>query len=294
MAKQVCHDTGWTRRQFVAGCLATTLATSVRAAHANALLEGDSPVEFKMGAQSYTWREFSLDKALAQMKELGLGYVEFATGHVPLTSTDAQLAAVRRLCAENDVIPAAAGVFPFSKDTDENRKVFEFGRKLGVKSLSANPTPDAFDSLDKLCEEYQISIGIHPHGPVGNQLHSWYSAEIILAAVKDHHPLIGSCLDTGHLIRCAQPPFEKKLDPAEQILIMGKRNFGIHLKDHDNAKREDVIFGQGSLDVASVFKALKAVGYTNALSIEYEAHPENPSPDVAACLEVAREKAATI
>ncbi|MFO0945264.1 MAG: sugar phosphate isomerase/epimerase [Planctomycetota bacterium] len=195
------------------------------------------------------------------------------------------------MCKENGITPAAAGVFPFSSNTDENRKVFEFGRKLGVKSLSANPTPDAFDSLDKLCEEYQISIGIHPHGPVGSKLHSWYSAEIILAAVKDHHPLIGSCLDTGHLIRCAQEPFLVKLDPAEQILVMGKRNFGIHLKDHDNKKREDVIYGQGSLDVASVFDALRKVGFDGAISIEYEAHPENPSPDVAACLEVVRKLA---
>lgn len=246
-----------------------------------------------MGAQSYTWREFPLDQALSRMKELGLEYVEFATGHVPLSSTDAQLDAVKRLCAENGIAPAAAGVFPFTKSTDENRKVFEFGRKLGVKSLSANPTPDAFDSLDKLCEEYQISIGIHPHGPVGTKLHSWYSAEIILDAVKDHHPLIGSCLDTGHLIRCAQAPFHVKLDPAQQILLMGKRNFGIHLKDHDNEKREDVIYGQGSLDVAAVFEALRKVDFKGAISIEYEAHPENPSPDVAACLEVVRKVAKT-
>ena len=47
-----------------------------------------------------------------------------------------------------------------------------------------------------------------------------------MAAVKDHNPLIGSCLDTGHLIRAAQ--LGKKLDPAQQIRLMGKRNFGIH------------------------------------------------------------------
>src|SRR5437016_11997069 len=43
--------------------------------------------------------------------------------------------------------------------------------------------------------------------------------------------------DTGHLIRAAQAPFNRKLDPAQQIRHMGSRNFGLHLKDHDNAKR---------------------------------------------------------
>ena len=31
--------------------------------------------------------------------------------------------------------------------------------------FSADPDPDSFDSLDKLCDEYKIAIGIHPHGP---------------------------------------------------------------------------------------------------------------------------------
>ena len=110
-----------------------------------------------------------------------------------------------------------------TKDRDANRRVFDFGKQLGVKMLSADPTPDSFDVLDKLVEEYKIAIGIHPHGPVGEggkKLHHWYSAEVILKAVKDHNPLIGACLDTGHLIRAAQ--LGKKLDPAEQIRGEGR------------------------------------------------------------------------
>ena len=50
---------------------------------------------------------------------------------------------------------------------------------------------DAFDSLDKLCEEYQIAIAIHPHGPSGGKnRHQWWSAEVIMKAVKDHHTVV--------------------------------------------------------------------------------------------------------
>ena len=184
---------------------------------------------------------------MKHIKELGLHYVEFYQKHVPPTSTPEQLEAVLKLCKEYEVKPLAFGVQNFTKDHDANKKLFEFGKALGIKMFSADPDPDSFDSLDKLCDEYQIAIGIHPHGPQGDKLHRWYSAEVILAAVKDHHELIGTCLDTGHLIRAAQ--LGKKLDPAEEIRKMGPRNFGIHLKDHDNDKNADVVFGKGVLDV---------------------------------------------
>jgi sugar phosphate isomerase/epimerase len=70
---------------------------------------------------------------------------------------------------------------------------------------------------------------------------------------------------------------------------MGARNFGLHLKDHDNDKRTDVVFGKGSLDVVSVLRALREVKFTGYIAIEYEASPNNPTPDIRACLDVFRD-----
>ncbi|HLJ93679.1 MAG TPA: TIM barrel protein [Gemmataceae bacterium] len=243
---------------------------------------------FIMGAQSYCFRNFATEPALKRTQELGLHFIEFFQKHAPPDSTPDQIQALLRLCANYDIKPIAYGVQSFTKGHDANKKLFEFGKALGIKTFSADPSPDSFDSLDKLVDAYKISIAIHPHGPTGRgQLHRWYSAEVIMAAVKDHHPLIGSCLDTGHLIRAAQ--LGKKLDPAEQIRIMGPRNFGLHLKDHDNQKNTDVVYGQGSLNVPAVLKALKDVKFAGYISIEYEAHAENPSPDMKACLDVLKE-----
>ena len=219
-----------------------------------------------------------MEETLKRLKELNLHYVEFYQKHVPADSTPKQLAAILKLCKEYEVTPLAWGVQSFTKDTDKNRKYFELGKTLGLKMLSADPDPDSFDSLDKLCEEYKIAIGIHPHGPQGNHLHRWYSAEIIMAAVKDHNPLIGSCLDTGHLIRAAQ--LGKKLDPAEQVRIMGARNHGIHLKDWNNVTKKEVIDGQGNLDIAALLKALRDVKFKGLISIEYEANEDEPTADV--------------
>jgi sugar phosphate isomerase/epimerase len=237
---------------------------------------------FMLGIQSYTFRKFSLEQALKRMKECGVSYGEFYSGMVPRNSSAEQIQSTLKLCKDYGITPNAYGVEGFSKNHDANKKAFEFAKQFGIKSLSADPTADSFDSLDKLCEEFKIAIAIHPHGPGAR----WTDAEQILKAVKDHHPLIGTCLDTGHLIRMAQ--VGKKLDIAEQVKIMGDRNFGMHLKDHDNKRKTDVIYGKdgGVLDVTSVLKALREVKFKGSISIEYEANENEPTADVKACIEV--------
>lgn len=278
----------YTRRQF----LQAGTSASLGLAAVPALLADDKTDPafggFAVGVQSYTFRNFSTEQALKRIQYLGLRFVEFFRQHARPDSSVEQIQALRRLCADYGITPIAFGVEMFTKDHDKNKRLFEFGQALGIKHLSADPDPDSFDSLDKLVEEYKISIAIHPHGPVGRgELHRWHSAEVILQAVRNHHPLIGSCLDTGHLIRADQ--LGKKLDPAQQIRLMGARNFGIHLKDHDNARKTDVPYGKGVLDVPGVLKALKDVQFKGYISIEYEAKPEDPTSDVKQCVDFVRQ-----
>ncbi len=274
------------RREFL-----TSSAALLGAAWVASRGFADTPADpfggFTVGIQSYTFRKFDLEQCLKRTQDLGLKTAEFYPGHVPMTSSPEKLAGIKKLLAEYGVTPIAYGVVPFSKDHDANKKSFEFAAKLGAKYLSADPSPDSFDSLDKLVAEYKIAVAIHPHGPTGRgkELHRWSSAEVVLKAVKDHDPLIGTCLDTGHLIRTAQ--VAEPLDPAQQVRVMGARNFGLHLKDHDNKRKTDVPYGDpaGVLDVAGVLKALKEVKFGGYISIEYEANEANPSPDVKKCVE---------
>jgi sugar phosphate isomerase/epimerase len=278
-----------TRRAFLGTAAAGAAALTALPAVAGEPRQDDDFGGFHVGVQSYTFRNFNLEQALQRIADLGLRHVELFRGHVPVNSTDAQIKAVKNLCDKHHVQPIAFGVESFTRDHDANRRIFQFARNLGVRYLSADPAPDSFDSLDRLVGEFDIRIAIHPHGPAGKQLHRWYSAERIMAAVRSHDRRIGSCLDTGHLIRSAQPPFGERLDPAAQIRTMGNRNFGIHLKDHDNQRRTDVVFGRGVHDVPAVLRALRDVKFQGYLSIEYEANPANPTPDMRACVAYLRD-----
>ena len=245
---------------------------------------------FTVGVQSYTFRNFKLERALKACHDLGLKYAEFYRGHIPTNATPDAIKAYLKQCSDFGVTPVAFGVERFTKDDDNNKKLFEFGKALGVKALSADPDPDSLDSLDKLVDEYKIAIAIHPHGPSGKAMHRWKDAEQVMSVVKNHHNLIGTCLDTGHLIRSAQMGFN--FDLVEQIKIMGDRNFGFHLKDHDNKRKTDVVFGDktGVLDVPAVLTALKAVKFKGYIAIEYEANENDPTADVKACLAYLKEQ----
>jgi inosose dehydratase len=283
-----------TRRKFLTSAAAAASTVTLPALIEAAEPRREQPKEtdgfggFTLGIQSYSFRKFTFERALEQIQKLGVRNVELYREHVPITATEAQIKAARTTLERYQITPVAFGVERFTKDHAANRRLFEFARRLGVRFLSADPDPDSFDSLDSLVVEFNIGIAIHPHGPVGKQLHRWHSAEEIMKSVRER-TLIGACLDTGHLIRCAQEPFNRKLDPAQQVRHMGARNFGLHLKDHDNKTRTDVVFGRGVLNVGNVLRALREVKFAGYISIEYEANPNNPTPDIRACLDVFRE-----
>ena len=269
------------RRDFLASGLAIAGALALGGRSA---LAGFAPADdygpFKMGLQSYSLRNYKADEALAKTKELGVHYWESYSAH---TNPDpAKASESKSLAAASGVEIIGFGVSGFSKDHDKNRKLFEYGKALGVGYLSADPTPDAFDSLDKLTEEFGIAIGIHPHGP-GSR---WQKIDQIMAAIKPHGDKIGICLDTGHLLRSNE-------DPVRAVDVFGKRIYGVHLKDVKDAKTFTIL-GEGDLDLASLLQKLAQLNYSYCLALEYEEHPKDPIADIQKCLDATKAAVAKI
>ncbi|NOZ56328.1 MAG: sugar phosphate isomerase/epimerase [Calditrichaeota bacterium] len=232
----------------------------------------------RLGMQSYSLRKMSVQEAIGKVHELGLRYIEIFPGHFPPDSDDAAVDELKALLNQKSVTFDAYGVVPFGADKEANRVYFEFAKKMGFKTMSADPSPDSFDNLDELVEEYGVKLAIHNHGPKSR----YATPEDILKAVEGHHKWIGACIDTGHFLRAG-------VDPVEAVHALKDRLYGVHVKDWAGVEGEWPVFGEGKLDFVSFFRALKEVGFDGFCSIEYEAHPDDVMPYLTKCVEVTRE-----
>lgn len=245
----------------------------------------------KLGVQSYSLRHFKVGEALEHTKKLGLKYWEAYPGHVPVTAVPMQRSEQLEMLNGAGVTLAAFGVVPFNEKEAQARAYFDYAKAMNIKSISADPVnnKETFDLLDKLVAEYDIAVAIHNHGPK----HRYNKISDVLNMVKDRHPKIGACVDTGHYLRSDE-------SPVEAIEKFGARTFGVHLKDvktvENNGKRDKQfkILGEGDLDVTGCLKALKALNYQYVVAIEYEENKENPLPDLEVCLQHIRNCAAKL
>ncbi|MGD8238896.1 MAG: sugar phosphate isomerase/epimerase [Armatimonadota bacterium] len=236
---------------------------------------------FRFGIQAHGLRNFPIDEAIRIIHdELELHWVEFSRKHLEVEAPPDEIRRVLALLEQNDITCNALGVHRFTADHEANRRVFEFAKAMGVRNISANPSADAFDSLEKLVADYGILIAIHNHGPGA----PYDKVADVVNAVKDRHANIGACIDTGHFIRSAE-------DPVQAIHTLKGRVFGLHIKDvaEQTQKTHDVIIGEGFLDVEGMFKALKDVSFPagGALSLEFEGNPDDPVAEIKQCLAVA-------
>jgi sugar phosphate isomerase/epimerase len=265
-----------------AAAAGATLFEAADILSAAGLLDQDDPYGgWPIGVQSYSLRNFNTLEAVRHIQGMGLHYVEFYSKHLSLQASDAEISATKKLLNEADITISAHGVNEFTKNHEANRAIFDFAKRAGIRNISANPRPDSFDSLDKLCAEYDIRIAIHNHGPRA----LYDKIDDVKTAVAGRHPLIGACIDTGHFIR-------SKEDPVKAVYELGPRVFGLHIKDEEKQEERsrNVVIGTGHLDVIGLFRALKKIKFPadGSLSLEYEANPENPIDDMKQCLVVAR------
>lgn len=288
---------GLDRRRFLQSTGAgLAAATAAHVLGRSPLLAADGAKDpyagLKMGIQSYSLRGYEDPKvALEHTKAFGLKYWEAYPAHVPINSVPKTIEGQKAMLKEAGVELTAYGVLSFDANETTARQYFDFAKAMGIVSLSANPKKEkaTFDLLDKLVAEYDVAIAIHNHGPGAlydkiADVETW---------VKDRHPKVGACVDTGHYLRSDE-------DPVEAIERLGKRVYGVHLKDvktFDNGgKREKkfTVAGQGDLNVLGCLKALKKLDYRYVLAIEYEENPQNPLADIDACLKHVREEAAKV
>ena len=223
---------------------------------------------WKLGSQAYTFRSLTLIETLDVLKRLDLHYIEMYPGQKfskenPVKAdhnsmTNEMVEQLRKKLAETNVTAIAYGVVELPADEAKSRKVFDFAKKLGLKEIVSEPPEEALAMVDKLAGEYGMKVAIHNHPKPS---HYW-DCHKTLAAVKDREN-IGACADIGHWVRSG-------MSSPECIKVLEGQIVSLHVKDI-NEKKEDVILGTGTVDVAACLKELKRQNAKDLLfSVEYE------------------------
>jgi sugar phosphate isomerase/epimerase len=244
---------------------------------------------FFIGCQAYTFNKFTVFEAIEKTAQAGGKVIEFYPGQKlskdePNVKWDHNASAetiqkVKDKLAACKVRAVNYGVVGISKNEADARKVFEFAKTMGLYAVTTE-SADAIDTIEKLVKEYDIKVGFHDHPKraTNPDYHMW-DPNYVLSVIKDRDSRIGSCADTGHWLRSG-------LKPLACLRILKGRIISSHLKDLNEMApgATDVPYGTGVSDIPALLKELKDQGFEGNISIEYEIHWENSTPEVGQCI----------
>ncbi|NLO03273.1 MAG: sugar phosphate isomerase/epimerase [Bacteroidales bacterium] len=227
---------------------------------------------FKLGMAGYTFVKFDLDKTLETMQKADVHYLCIKDFHLPLNSTEEEIADFHAKLAAKGV--TGYGVGPLYMKTEaEIDKAFEYAKRVGVKLIVGVPTYELLPYVDKKVKEYGFNYAIHLHGP---DIELFPDAADVWNNVKDLDPRIGMCLDIGHDTRNGK-------DPVKDLKKYRSRVFDVHIKDvTGNTKLGySVEIGRGIIDIPAFVKMLRKVDYKGVCSLEHEKNMNDPFMGIA-------------
>ncbi len=240
--------------------------------------------KFPISMQCWTFRKFTFFETLKKVKELGINYLQPYPGQllsrdVPDVKfdhnlSDALIKKVKSKLKEHAISLVSYGVVGFDNNEESIRKVFDFAKKMGIRTIVTEPEFDDFTLIEQMVQEYNINIAIHNHPEPSKYAHP----ETVLDRVKGLDARVGSCADTGHWMRAG-------LKPVEALRLLEGRILDVHLKDRNEFGTEgasDVPFGQGMANIQNILAELTLQNFHGYLAVEHENPDEvdNPSPSI--------------
>lgn len=227
---------------------------------------------FKVGMAGYSFVKFDLDKTLETMKSADIHYLCIKDFHLPLKSTEKEIADFHAKLKSYDVVGYAVGPI-YMRTEEEVDNAFAYAKRVGVNLIVGVPTYELLPYVSKKVMEYDFHYAIHLHGP---DIELFPDADDVWAHVKDLDPRMGMCLDIGHDTRNGK-------DPVEDLRKYHTRVFDVHIKDvtGDTKLGYSVEVGRGIINIPAFVEMLREVEYTGVCSLEHEKNMDNPFMGIA-------------
>jgi sugar phosphate isomerase/epimerase len=235
---------------------------------------------WKLAAQAFTFKNFTLEQTLDKLNEAGIKYIEMysrqeigagITGTTNHNMDQATFQKLKNLISSKGIVPINYGVVRAS-DSAEWVKVFEFAKFMGIETILCEPEIEALPMLDRFANQYKIKVAIHNH-PLPT--YYWHPS-IVLHALAGRSELMGAAPDIGHWVRSG-------LDPIQCIQQLEGRIVCLHMKDLNESgirAAHDVPWGTGVCNLAGVLHELNKQGFKGVFSVEYEYNWDNSLPEV--------------
>ncbi len=248
----------------------------------------DIQKDWRLGIHAYTFKKFTFFEAIDKTASLGLNWIDVGRGayfspekrdirtHYLMLTPELRNELKQKLQKEG-VTLINYGVVKFTNDETECRQVFDFAKEMGIQTIVAEPEEDAFDLLEKLCDEYNINVAIHNHPKPT----PYWDPNKVKQILDGRSKRLGVCGDTGHWMRSG-------INPVDALKMLEGRVICLHLKDLNEfgiRESHDVVWGTGVGDVKGVLEELYRQKFKGVISIEYEYNWDNNMPDVEKCIQ---------
>lgn len=271
--------------QFVIGDLAAPTLPSGKLTPA---LRAQEKLGWRLGLEAYTFHKFTFFETIEKTAELGLAYIgalsfQRVSADIPRNFgpglTDDELRAIRLKLDAAGVRLLTYYFQSIPGDEEGCRKVFEFGRKIGIETFMTEPAPESLPLIDRFCQEYDIRVALHNHDQKGSPV--YWNPDNILKVCKGRSKYIGACADVGYWIRSG-------IDPVAAIEKLKGRLITLQLHDLNELgpKGYDVPWGTGKGRTEEIVRKIHELGNTPVMfGLEFSRNWLKSMPEVKQCAE---------
>jgi type 1 glutamine amidotransferase/sugar phosphate isomerase/epimerase len=271
--------------QFVLGDLP---APTIPSAKLTPAIRAQEKLDWRLGIEAYTFHKYTLFEAIDKTAQLGLPYMgglsfQKVSKEIPknfdTNLTGDELKQVRLKLDSAGICMLTYYIHQIPGDEVGCRRIFEFGRKIGIETFMSEPLPEALDMIEKFCDEYDINVAIHNHDQKSSP--QYWRPEGILKVCQGRSKRIGACGDLGYWMRSG-------IDPVKAINTLKGRLLTVQMHDLHELSPEghDVPWGTGVGKTGQFIEEIHRLGIRPTMfGLEYSYDWFDSMPEIAACIE---------